>query len=300
MTDIDREDNIGALKDVIQKNDTVAVFVGAGASTPLGIKGWSELLKSFATSHGIDLDVERSIEAKGYPGTASEIYNRVGDHEKYLQFMSSKFEPRNCLYTSLHELLMKKFRVIVTTNYDVAFENYCNKNGMPIHTQKLPNFNVLTAFNDKTIVYLHGNNDDRKYVFLEEEYDCFYPSISGKPGSYEVERFLTPLITNAHLIFVGFSFDDSYLYRFLTKVINDTALEYEAHERVFKTGYSKTDLQHFVIISDKNQKTIEELSKIDAFRIITYTDDLHVEIQTIIESVLPPSVGAVDEEASHA
>ena len=51
---------------------------------------------------------------------------------------------------------------------------------MSIRLQKLPNFNVLTLFKEKTIVYLHGNNDDKHYIFREEEYDSYYPSVSGK------------------------------------------------------------------------------------------------------------------------
>lgn len=295
-------ENIDALRDIVRTNsDAVAVFVGAGASIPLGIKGWDDLLKSFASTYEVSLDIEKSIKDIGYPGTASQIYEQVGDHDKYLDFMSKQFEPRNCRYTSLHETLIENFKVILTTNYDAAFETYCQKKGLLIELQKLPNFNILTLFSRPTIVYLHGNNDERKYILRAEEYDSYYPSISMKEGSHELESFLDTLVSNAVIVFIGFSFKDTYISKFLAKSISEKIKDRAIHQSVFKKDHPKSNLQHFVIISDEEKEIINEIEQIDSFRIITYQNGFHVEIEKILESVMPTTFGgSLEEEAANA
>lgn len=301
MTNPLNEENIAALKDVIQTNRSgIAVFVGAGASVPLGISGWNELLKAFAKTHNIDIDVDKSIVDKGFPGTASEICGRLGDYDKYTTFMAEQFEPRNCRYTSLHEILLEQFKVILTTNYDAAFEKCCQKKGLRINPQKLPNFNVFTLFQDLTIVYLHGNNEERKYIFTREEYDSYYPSISGIEGSHELESFLREVVKKINLIFIGFSFKDPYIYSFIAGVMNEIVKEEEIHQRTFKQDHPQNNIQHFVILADDKKDAIEEITKLKRLRVITYRKGYHADIETIIESVFPPTVGSIEEEGNHA
>ncbi len=221
--------------------------------------------------------------------------------------MSAQFEPTNCNYTSLHEILINNFRVIFTTNYDAAFEKFCQRHDIAIISQKLHRFSSTTLFQNRTIVYLHGNNDDRIYIFRKEEYDHFYPSISEQEGTDDLERFLYEVLSTDHLIFIGFSFNDTYFLRYFKKVINEIISKKEkkekGYESVLKKKIKMKEIQHFAILPDSNKEIIEELrdlEKLGVFRAITYSGN-HTEIESIIESIMPSVIGgSLEEEAANA
>lgn len=304
-----REENLQALRDILKTNsDNVVVFIGAGASKPLGIRPWKDLIKQFAEKVGVDLEeINTYLSTNKYPEAASEIYKHLSDHDMYLEFMSEKFEAKDCRYTSLHETLIENFSVILTTNYDNAFEKFCQKHNKPIATQKLPHFSAITLFQNKTIVYLHGNNKDGIYIFLKNEYDYFYPSISKQDGSDDLERFLYEVISTAHLIFIGFSFNDKYFFDFFKKVINEIISNKEkkekGYEEVLKKKLKTRDIQHFVITSEAKNETLKELGYLEdlgVLLVITYKNDYHAEIESIIESVMPSVIGSFEEDAANA
>ena len=299
----DNDKSIELLKEKISGN--VAVFVGSGTSNPLGIKTWTELLIELAERFGIDKnEVINWIKDKGHPKTASEIYKKIDDPEKYLDFLSEQFEPTVCNFTSAHEQIIDNFEFIFTTNFDTAFENVINKRGsrgqtIDFSVQKFPNFNPFNLSNEINIVYLHGNNNERRYIFREEEYKKYYPSISGESGSYQLENFLKDIFTKMNLIFIGFSFDDRYLTPFLRKMIKEETLnEIKIYKDTFGVEPPKSSISHFAFVSDDNPN-IDEIREI-GLNLIIYKKGRYVEIENILESIMPTSLGSIEEEGAYA
>ena len=294
MNDHEHEDNVVLLKEVIQNSQKFAVFVGSGASSPLGIKTWKKLLMDFVDRFGIEIDIEKSIYDKGYPQTASEIYNLIGNHDDYINFLNDQFEPTSCSYTSLHETILDNFTTIFTTNFDVAFENAFNYKQTGFNTQKFPNFDPFSLFETPTIVYLHGNNKERKYVFRKEEYEIYYPSISGTDnGSFELENFLKNVFTRISLVFIGFSFDDGYFTKFFKKTLKEEALkEMKIHQDIFNVPNPKRTVPHFAIMGyeqsfdEENKHSLIGIKDI-GLRLILYKKGRYVEIEDLIKTIMP-------------
>lgn len=291
---------IQLLKKTIQINPKkIAVLVGAGASTPLGIKNWKDLLNEFGKKFNADIDVEESIKTHGYAETASKIYKIVDNHENYLKFLSEQFEPKSCNYTSMHEKIIDNFPTILTTNFDVAFENAFNykekTKGNGFNIQKFPKFEHFSLFEKPTIVYLHGNNEERKYIFRKEEYDSYYPSVSKMDGSNELEDFLKAIFTKLNLIFIGFSFDDTYFTSFLKKIVKETIKEENIHETIFKQGHPRQPVSHFVIID--NESNISEIERM-GLNVILYEQGKYTEIENILDKIMPTRVGNIEEAAN--
>ena len=143
MTTFSNDENIQELKETLETNrDSFAIFVGTGPSLPLGIKKWDDLVKQFADKGNIDKKkIKPYLNKKLYPEAASKIYEQIGDHSLYEAFMSEQSKPKNCTWTSFHFIASRNFKVILTTNYDVAFENCYKDNNIKINVQKLPDFN---------------------------------------------------------------------------------------------------------------------------------------------------------------
>jgi len=136
----------------------VAAFVGSGLSIPLGIKSWDELLEDMAEEFDTGLDVKQLIFQKGYPKTASEIYNSIGNHEDYLKFLKSQFEPRIDLFSPKHLQIISFFRIILTTNFDSCIENACEFLGNRPNIQKLPYFDLLNLSRADTPTINHPHD----------------------------------------------------------------------------------------------------------------------------------------------
>ena len=298
---MENEENIKLLKEIIQgERKKVAVFVGAGVSDPLGIKTWKKLLLEMANEFNCEIDIEECISKKGYPGTASEIYNHIGNHEDYLRFLHIQFEPTKCNFTSLHLKIIDFFHTIFTTNFDSAFEKAFYDKKRDFNTQKFPNFDPFTLFERPTIVYLHGNNDENKYIFRKEEYEVYYPSVSGNNnGSYELENFLKDVLSKISLVFIGFSFNDTYFKKFLKKALKEELLkEKKIHKRIFQVNHPRKSVNHFVIMSNDEPANIDEIKKI-GLRVILYEKEKYVEIEYVIDKLTPTTMGSI-EEVEHA
>lgn len=283
---VEQKENIKILKQLIKDGKHLVAFVGAGVSTPLGIDTWDNLLKKMADTFHFQDDVQKLISRAGYAVTASQIYNHINDHNEYVKFLHQQFTPRNCRFTSLHSSIIKFFQTILTTNFDVSLELAARSaENTSLNIQKFPNFDPFNLIRPKTLVYLHGNNDDNKYILRKEEYDKYYPSVSKDPnGSYELENFLREVFKRLTLIFIGFSFKDSYFYQFLRKILHEEVpKETLVHKQMFRKEHSREQVDHFVIISNSNKGQIDNLRRMN-LRTICY-EEMHVRIEEILDEI---------------
>lgn len=240
--------NISMLKEIMAKNENVAVFVGAGASKFLGIKTWKKIIKEMNEELGPIPDYKESIRNRGYPRTATAIYNVNNDENLYKSFLKKQFIPKSGSYYSLHTKLLTTFKIILTTNFDTSFEKAfddLNKNlersghePNKKDVKKLPYFDSNIDQDYFTIIYLHGNNDDEIYIFKQDEYEFYYPSKYGKNHISRLETFLTEIIEKFTLVFIGFSFTDEAFLYFFKKVLKD--FEYRKMKHISLHGKEYT------------------------------------------------------------
>ncbi len=244
-----KHEAIKCLKVDIQNSKKIAAFVGAGASKAIGIDTWLDVFEKMIKHFDFTYSVKDSIEeGKKYEQIASDLYNLINDNERYRNFMSDQFIPKIGYYNSLTIKILKIFKIILTTNYDNSFEeafreincfNEKNLNSNKLLVQKLPQFKLDEILLNSTVVYLHGNNEIKNYIFREEEYKAYYPSnymLSGH--SSPLEDFLKSIFREYKLVFIGFSFEDENFVKFYKKIINtdflDEKKKYESlyHDRL--------------------------------------------------------------------
>jgi len=273
--------NIDILRDIIQKDKKVAAFVGAGTSKTLGIKDWTDVLEEMNKEFGVNIDIESSIFEHGYAGTATLIYNSIENTNKkslYNAFMHKQFETKITNYICVHMEIYNTFKIILTTNYDTSFEQAFdsrkrmiqssgNRYDVELRKWKLPNFKIAEIYSKlPLLVYLHGNNDENKYIFLEDEYKDYYPSCYNNPIPSELETFLRNIFKDFYLVFIGFSFNDSHFCEFYEQVIKEFMMNKEKHINRYHEEYPLNFPKSFVIISNDELKTyVDKKDIIDIF-----------------------------------
>lgn len=262
--------NINILRDIIQENKKVIAIVGAGTSKTLGIKNWHELLEDMNKEFGSNIDITRSIVENGYAKTATIIYNSIEKKitkDSYNTFMRKQFETKTTNYVGVHMEIFNIFKIILTTNYDTSFErafearkriiessrNQCDEK---LKIWKLPYFKITEILSDlPLLVYLHGNNEENKYVFLEDEYKHYYPSYYNSQMPSELENFLRDIFYNFYLVFIGFSFNDIHFCKFYERIIEEFMMNKGKYISRYKEEYQLFLPKSFVIISNDELKT---------------------------------------------
>lgn len=163
--------------------------------------------------------------------------------------------------------VLEIFSFIITTNYDDCIENECANDvkGNEPYTHRVQSLDCLNPFdmfylpikqiqylnrnkqldvsnvkasvrkrfNSRTIVHIHGDKNSGEIVFTEEDYLLLYPSERDpKATPSKLEEYLSLLVTNVTLVFLGFSFRDIYFTRFLLKKLQRVKAESTVHSRL--------------------------------------------------------------------
>jgi NAD-dependent SIR2 family protein deacetylase len=290
---MNNDTNIKSLNAKYLQGKKIALFIGAGASVPLGIDDWETTLIKLGDKAGIDKKLimqklysteynfrNHNDDSLNYnpvfngPEVASEIYSTINDQEFYVNLLSELFTPSSASYHSLHVKILQKLKqntdlklsTILTTNFDVAFEKADAAFGnSSINKQILPVFNQFDLGNDPTIVYLHGNLTREKYILRKEEYETYYPTISNDNSianvSHELEEFLSSIFRHVTLIFIGFSFQDVYFSNYFIREQKIIQNEQIAYNKTYNHTHPREIIDHYVIL-DENKEKVEYLQSI--------------------------------------
>jgi len=218
------------------RGEQYAIFVGSGPSKVLGVPDWEELLRKLAKK--IDYSVE-PLFAKG------ERFHRIGSAVKkayleqsrgqdYLDFLAHNMEQTLSKYCSQQVAILKASRgVVITTNFDCCLEavwqNAEDFEYLKHRIWNVPELDETRVLQEETLVHLHGNKDEKRFILTTEDYEQWYPNAlqdERKPSS-RLEDFLKSLFTRMPFFFVGFSFEDDHLLRSLKKfrALNKTNIE---------------------------------------------------------------------------
>lgn len=224
------------------EDGNVVFFCGAGISYPAGLPGFGKLVKMVFKEIGErKTEIEKTaFRGKNYDSVLGLLEQRLNDkirmRESLEKILKPKFGKKGS--SSTHKALIDLGRCrngdfrLVTTNFDLIFENIKEREGIAINSYVAPLLPVPKKSRWNGLVYLHGrlpkssdNHTELKNIVLT----------SGDFGlAYLVERwaarFVSELFKNYTVCFVGYSINDPVLRYMMDALVADRLLGEQTRE----------------------------------------------------------------------
>jgi hypothetical protein len=191
------------------------VFLGAGVSSSAvhsdgdSPQTWGDFMNA-ASELIINVDLRREVTAlitqKKYLLALQAIKDNANPAE-YDDLINNSFNNPKFKASNLHELILDlDFEIVVTTNFDKIYENYCQNtaiDGYRVLTYKSEDLGDLLRSDNRLIIKAHGCiNDARSMVFTKAQY---HKAKKDHPQFYEL---LKAIFLTHTCIFIGCSMDD--------------------------------------------------------------------------------------------
>lgn len=294
-------DNFSKLKQLYENNAKIIPFVGAGPSVTPGLPNWKGLLTGMINDFE-DLklsDFQELLDSYEFTKVASLIFSKI-NKEQYKEYLSNALKPQYAEFTSIHTSLVKRFEVILTTNFDGMFDEAAKEEGLEVNKQILPHFILSELFLSRTYVYLHGHIETGNLIFREEDYALFYDETNDFGYSSVIYDLMKLFIKETHLLFIGFSFADKDFTDMYSKIKNVELVEsrkkVETHYSIEQDGQK----EHFVFIglNGDTDLNIKEYDKFKSLKIlpIFYDVNQHSEISKHIRKLSQSGITVVKNE----
>ncbi|WP_273725678.1 SIR2 family protein [Leuconostoc mesenteroides] len=179
------------------RDDSLIVFVGAGASINSGLPSWGSLIAQLKT----DLKINNSDT--DYLKIAQYYYDMVGQ-QKYFQKIDDIFlKYQNAKPNEIHEQIKRiNPKHIITTNYDTLIEKKVNK-GINKYQIIKKDMDIPYSKSDHYLIKMHGDLLEKNFVLKEDDYFDF------EKNFYMISTLIKSLIMNNTVLFIGYSLNDS-------------------------------------------------------------------------------------------
>ena len=253
----------------------LVTFVGAGASKPLGIVGWPQLIqKLLRECNNEDLEkiysdiVEadskdewaRIISDHGdrFPEIADEIYDSMDDKERFDNLVLESMEPEYAKCTSALIGMALVVRCHLTTNFDSSLEEAykiisrvkrCESDEFKAKVHAWHQVRQQAFGQEPHIYYLHADRENRDFILRKTQYDKIYIEDDS------IVQTLRSFFGFETVIFVGFSFTDYYVEQAVDRAIKEERESRLQYRQVF--GSSSQDRmaqpQHFLLTNTNNK-----------------------------------------------
>ncbi len=294
-------ENFEKLKSLYKDQSKVVPFIGAGPSVTPGLPDWKQLLIDMINDFdSLELDdFQELLDEYQFSKVASLIYSKI-NKTLYKEYLSSTLKPKYAEFTSVHTSLVKRFKTILTTNFDNILDEAAKEEGLTVIKQILPHFRLSDLFVSYTYVYLHGHIETGNLIFREEDYTLFYDE-HNEPGYVsDLYDLIKLFIKETHLVFIGFSFNDQDFFKMYSKIKN---LELIKSRKRIEQHYSidmEKQKEHFVFIplNNNSEVNIKEYEKFQRLRVlpIFYEENQHAEISRYIRELSPIRETLVSQE----
>lgn len=244
------------LKKLYEENRLIP-FVGSGLSIPFDLVSWEgmvlEILEEFTPKdkewikESVKDDLKKNQYISGIDYMLEKIptltANQFNNAVKNIFKESLKKAINKNLSDDAHnylDLAKLNFNIYFTTNYDKLFEIYLGKTdelssaiNFQNNRENIQEFS--TSSEQKTLLHLHGKLDDSTTLLTSSStYNSLYIE------SDFTEKFSSTIGSNT-LLFIGFSFDDEYVQRYI----------YEACKKLRS--------EHYILLAEnKNKLTADE------------------------------------------
>jgi hypothetical protein len=212
----------------------VVFFVGAGISYNVGLPGFERLVRDMISRLGYDpsaiiesaldqkrydtaIDLLETTHAGGRPAVRTALWNA-------LQPDFSRPDALNTHRSLLTLASLSKTQCrLVTTNFDLAFEEVMKRDGLSVERATAPFLPVPKASRWRSLVYLHGRLPEISTDY--EGLNRLVVSSADFGTAYLTERwaarFVSELFRNYQICFVGYSIDDPVLRYMLDALAAD-------------------------------------------------------------------------------
>lgn len=182
---------------------------------PTNLPGFNTLANKIAHGSGKTLDPSKDIPEQFLGELEKQdipVQKLASDH-----LTTQNLQP-NQYHRNVVELFPENSLKIVTTNYDLMFEEVCNQ--MNIETNVYNNPAFPRGNNFSGIVHLHGRvKDFENMILTDSDFGRAY-MVNG-----EASRFLSQLFSSDYtVLFIGYSYNDTVL-RYFTRALPDLSGE---------------------------------------------------------------------------
>jgi len=260
------------LSKAIQENNLV-IFVGAGASVNLKnqlnqvIGTWSNLVEQIIEHLKRDSQEFNYLKQCLLHHEPIEVLNlieksRTIDKKVLYDFVKDYFELHASNTYKVHEKIAKLSNIIITTNYDTAFEESCTNLRNRV-AYKGKNYELTTHKDNKPLLFkLHGCvSDAGSMVLFPTNYSDLYSTENSE--TEHALAVLKNLILNKTILFIGCGMGDFQINHLFKKI------------KQFQDGFQQP---HFIFSKNKLDSSLDFLTPI----MITN----HNEIETFLDKLL--------------
>ena len=254
----------------------IVPIIGAGFSKPFDLPNWGDLLVDVAHSFGVDSSVLKTIRAiinrQKYVEAVSTVTSVTGKTEIDIQNAVVKIIAEKkialCKQNNVSEFSelkidnnyidLNRFNTLFTLNYDEIIADF-NKIYSNYTISKFKSTGDIG--NKKNIIYLHGRISEPKSIVLAKaNYNAIY-------NDDDFKRKLVAFALDRTFLFMGFSFQDEYIRKFLETFTQDLDVVH----------YALMDKSSVELLGDE-VKNIREQYKVE---IIPFDDSSKRHIQEI-------------------
>lgn len=217
------------------EEDRLVVFAGAGVSMqpPDPLPDFTELVKDITQAVRPGQPAPQRIGNERY----ESYLGRVGEVPQLKEVCARIMSPG--VPSDLHANIIRLFAGgvlrLVTTNYDLRFEQAASALGMPARSFSSPALPLGNDFNG--IVHLHGDvTHPSELILVDSDYGSAYVSDGW------VTRFLVKMFSRYMVLFVGYSLSDvpmQYLARSISGELQDRVFVLETEPNSFDKWRSR-------------------------------------------------------------
>ena len=215
---------LASLRQVIASEKPLAL-VGAGASVPLGLPTWTQLLQELEPDlPPLHVDYLKALQEDRDLLWRAEEYRRMIGAETYRAFLRRRFGATRPveLTDTIVSLVRLPFRHFLTTNYDDVILKAHAVAQVPVPTVlnwwreddvRTFIFGLRSSDGGRLLMHLHGrHNEPQSIVLTDSDYTDRYVRAA------ETARKLFAVFATERVVFVGFSLNDPDLMALLREV----------------------------------------------------------------------------------
>lgn len=258
------------------RDNSAAIFVGAGFSKSSGYVDWKQLLESIANE--LDLDIEKESD---FVSLAQYHFNKNQNRSVINDIIFEEFSQDKQLSENHKILARLPIFTYWTTNYDSLIEDALKEIQRVVDIKYNNKQLSITKPHRDAIVYkMHGDKDNPDdTIIIKDDYERYYrehaPFITTLSGDLISKTFL----------FMGFSFMDPNIDYILSRIRIDYGEGTRRQHYALMRKINKTDYKEIADYEYAERKHLLFVDDLRRYNIKVLLIDEYSEITDILEEI---------------
>lgn len=191
------------------RNNSAAIFAGAGFSKSAGFVDWKDLLKGIAEELGLDIKKEYDLVS-----LAQYCYNKNGNRSIINDVIFEEFSKEKDIDENHRIIARLPIFTYWTTNYDSLIEDaLCEAQRVADVKYNNKQLSITKPRRDAIVYKMHGDKSNPdEAILIKDDYEKYYR---------EHAQFITALsgdLISKTFLFLGFSFTDPNIDYILSRI----------------------------------------------------------------------------------